>query len=148
MGTEVKRNTELAIIGCLSTNPTLTGKTFLPTRGGGDTAKEAGPVPPFGIVNIEEAEKTHPLSRTWQLKGSVIWVTKLEATTAPDHASTVKLIEEALLAITGGYDTLRSMRVHGLEIENVSDFDDQERRSHGDVLTFSMGVSEGIVNGS
>lgn len=106
------------------------------------TSEDSGnPIPPFAAVLCEPSEKTVSYEDTNIMHGSVIWVTKHGVTNVVEHSTNAKRIYDVLKSITSGYDMLRRITIHGLDIAATNDFTDHERDAHGDVIEFVVGVS-------
>jgi len=142
MAFEVKRAAELSLVALLKE---ATGFDFYPSKGGTDTGGITFPKPPFGAVWIDNAEKTYSYLKVYYLRGSVVWVTRAAANVEGDvagHSDAVNQIYNAMLNIGAGEDDVHSIIIHGLDIDTINEFSDTERLAHGDVIAFTMGVSE------
>lgn len=140
MAFEVKRKAELTLVGLLG--ELLPDFNFYPSKGGDDEGGVTLPRPPFGAIWIDNAEKTMGQQNTYLLSGSVVWVSRESKDDVVDQSDTVKQIHNALLEIGTGVDPIHNIMVHGLDIGLVNEFNDNERQAHGDVISFTMGVSE------
>lgn len=108
-----------------------------------DTAEDSGnPEPPFGVVMIEEGEKTISYQETDILHGTVTWVTRADTENVVTHSGDFKRIYDAMTQIGYGYDIMRRLMVHGVDVGVTSEFTDGARQAHGDVLHFTMAVTE------
>lgn len=140
MAFEIKRKAELSLVAILTN--ALPDFSFYPAKGedGGNTL----PKPPFGAVWIQDAEKTMATEKTYVLTGTVVWVSRSGAggTDVVEHCDSVKLIYDAILAITPEVDDERSIAIHGIDIVTVNEFTDTERHAFGDTISFVMGASE------
>lgn len=119
-----------------------TGMMFYASEGGGDTADSGMPLPPFGVISVEEDEKMIGGSGVWQAHGVVVWVTKMSDTPIPEHSSQVGAMFKALASIGPGYDPDRNVVLNGIDIGSAGTFDDDARSVHGDTLEFSIGYSQ------
>lgn len=137
---EIKRAVELALVALLS--EVLPDFSFYPSKGGDDDGGRSRPKPPFGVVFIEKNEKLIAYQSTWMLTGAVTWHTRTGIQDVAEHADTVQEIYAALVGIGKGYDVDRHIMVHGIDIVSTDEFDDAGRQSHGDRITFLMGVSQ------
>jgi hypothetical protein len=107
------------------------------------TAVDSGtPMPPFGVVWCDLAEKMMSQEETDYIRGSVVWVTRADATNIVTHSKNAKRIYDALTKIGSGYDILRRLTVHGVDVSATSEFTDEDRQAHGDTVSFSMAVTE------
>ncbi len=113
-----------------------------------DAAEDSGnPEPPFGVVMIEEGDKTISYQETDILRGTVTWVTRADATNVVTHSSVFKRVYDAMTQIGSGYDIMRRLIVHGVDVGATTEFTDRERQAHGDVLHFTMAVTEKPAQG-
>ena len=140
MAFDIKRKAELTLVGLLG--EMLPDLSFYPSKGGDDDGGVTLPRPPFGAIWIDNAEKTIGYERTYLLTGNVVWVSRESKNDVADQSDTVTQIYNAILTITNGADPDRSLMVHGIDISTVNEFNDAERQAHGDVITFTMGVTE------
>lgn len=140
MAFEIKRKAELTLVALLS--ELLPELTFYPSKGGDDDGGVTLPKPPFGAIWIDGAEKTMAQERTYFLRGTVVWVTRASTQDLAEHSDSVQQIYNAMLTITNGADPERSLIVHGLDISEINEFSDGDRKAHGDTISFVMGVSE------
>lgn len=106
------------------------------------TAADTGyPKAPFAAIMFEPAEKMISYEDTDLLHGLLVWVTRADETNVVTHSKDVKRIYDALQRIGAGYDIMRRIVVHGVDITSTSEFDDNERQAHGDTIEFLMGVT-------
>jgi hypothetical protein len=145
MASEIKRKAELTLVSFLS--GILDQYQFFPSKGVDIAPNQFGstlsqPRPPYAAIWIDNAEKTMATERTWILSGYVVWITRSGEDPTAQHAETVREIYNALLLIGSGADPDQQLLVHGLDITLVNEFNDDERRAHGDTIAFTMGVSE------
>jgi hypothetical protein len=103
------------------------------------------PIPPFAAVLCEPSEKMISYEDTNIMSGSLLWITKFEthvpASNVVYHSQNAKRIYDALKSITSGYDILRRLTIHGVDISGTNDFTDSERNAHGDVIEFVVAVT-------
>jgi hypothetical protein len=143
MAFDVQRKAELAMVSLLAN--ALPDFVFYPSKGGDDDGGVTKPVPPFGTVWIDSAEKTIAYERTWFLNGTCVWITRSVTQDVSDHTDVVTQIYNALLSFQEQSpisDTTHSLLIHGLDVGLVSEFTDSERLAHGDAIQFTMGVTE------
>lgn len=98
-------------------------------------------IPPFATIMFEPSEKTMGQEDTDVMHGVLIWVTKYDQTNVVDHSRNFQRIYDALSKIEPGYDIIRRLMVHGVDILSSSEFTDGERGAHGDVIDFTAGVT-------
>jgi len=140
MAFDIKRKAELTLVSLLG--EMLPDLSFYPSKGGDDDGGVTLPRPPFGAIWIDNAEKTIGYERTYLLTGNVVWVSRESKNDVADQSDTVTQIYNAILTITNGADPDHSLIVHGIDVSTVNEFNDAERQAHGDVITFTMGVTE------
>jgi hypothetical protein len=147
MAFEVKRKAELTLATLLM--EALPDFTFYVSKGGTDTGGVTLPKPPFGAVWIDDAEKTISYEKIYFLRGSVVWITRAgkgepgtASTDVAVHSDAVQQIYNAMLEIGSGADVDRKLIVHGIDVGSVNEFSDIDRLAHGDVIAFTMGVTE------
>lgn len=99
------------------------------------------PLPPFAAVMCEPSEKTMGQEDTDIMHGSLVWVTKHSQTDVVTHSQNFKRIYDALSNIGSGYDILRRIIIHGVDISGTNDFTDPTKEAHGDVIEFVVGVT-------
>lgn len=105
------------------------------------------PEPPFCVISIDEGEKTMATEETDYLQGTLVWVTRADNTNVVDHSTNFKRIYDALCNIGSGYDIMRRLMVHGVDVGKTDEFVDSKRQAHGDTISFTMGVSEKPAQG-
>lgn len=101
----------------------------------------ASVVPPFATVMFEPSEKTMAQEDTDIMHGVLVWVTRHDQTNVVDHSDNFKRIYDALAQIQPGYDILRRLTLHGVDITSSTEFSDGEHKAHGDVIDFTVGVT-------
>jgi hypothetical protein len=99
------------------------------------------PIPPFATIMFEPAEKTMAQEDTDLMHGILVWVTRADNTDVIYHSQSFKRIYDALQRVGNGYDIMRRLMVHGVDITNTTEFSDPEREAHGDTIEFLMGVT-------
>lgn len=105
-------------------------------------AEDSGsPLPPFATIMFEPSERTIGYEDTDLMHGILVWVTRHDRENVVDHSRDFKRIYDALAAIEPGYDILRRLTVHGVDISESTEFSDTEREAHGDVINFLVGVT-------
>lgn len=140
MAFDVKRKAELFLVANLgSTFPDL---SFYPSKGGDDDGGQTLPRPPFGAIWIEDADKTIGYEKTYLLGGNIVWISREGVTDVADQSDTVQQIYSAVMQIQSQTDNLHQLLVHGIDVATVNEFTDTDRQAHGDVISFTMGVSE------
>jgi hypothetical protein len=142
MAFEIKRAAELSLASFLE--EALPGFAFYVSKGGTETGGVTFPKPPFGAIWIDDAEKTISYLKVFLLRGSVVWITRAgspEGDVAA-HSDSVQQIYNALLNVGSGTDDAHNLVIHGLDVGTVNEFSDTERLAHGDVISFTMGVTE------
>lgn len=101
---------------------------------------EGTPLPPFATVQIS-GEKTMAQQDTDYLRGVLRWVTRADATNIVSHSQNFKRIYNAMISLGGGYDLMRGLMVHGIDVTGTSEYVDAARQARGDIINFTMGVS-------
>lgn len=144
MAFEVKRASELSLATLLT--EAIPGSTFYVSKGGTETGGTTKPVPPFGVVWIDDAQRMFSYVDVYYLRGSVVWITRAEQQDVAEHSDAVKQIYQAMLQIGSGIDDAHNLAIHGVDVDTVNEFSDTERLAHGDVISFTMGVSELVVS--
>lgn len=143
MALDIKRKSELSLVALLS--EALPDLTFYPSKGGTDDGGTTKPVPPFGVIWIDDAEKTHSNEKCYILTGTIVWISRAGIPKGPDiseHSDDVRLVYNAVSTIGSGTDVDRSLIIHGIDVSKVNEFSDAERQAWGDTISFTMGVSE------
>lgn len=135
---DIKRATEVYICEKLS-QTVIPPHTFVPFTGGSEFADAAQLEPPFTIVAIDDAQRTHAQDATWICKGTVQIITHANESTSRQHAELVRSIYVAVAAIdTDASDPLFSF--HGLDIDKMRSAQDSEENMHADVIDIVVGV--------
>jgi hypothetical protein len=143
MALDIKRKAELSLVALLGES--LSDLTFYPSKGGTDDGGTSKPVPPFGVIWIDDAEKTHSDQKCYILNGTIVWISRAGIPKGPDiseHSDDVRLVYDAISNIGSGTDVDRSLIVHGIDVGKVNEFSDEARQAWGDTISFTMGVSE------
>lgn len=110
------------------------------------TAVDAGtPTPPYGVVSIDDGEKVLAQEETNLLQGTVVWVTKADATNIVQHSKDFKRVYDAMTQIGSGYDIMRRLTIHGVDVQKTDEFTDDTKRAHGDVVSFIIAVTEKLA---
>lgn len=117
-------------------------RTIAPLAVAAKPVDSGSPMPPFATIQIEDGEKTVSYEETDLLKGKLRWLTRADSSNVVTHSLNFKRIYDAMSQIGYGYDYLRRINVHGVDIYSTSDYVDEARQAHGDVINFTMGVSE------
>lgn len=136
---EIKRAAELTL--CSLLNAGLTGLKFRPSKG---IPSDPTPVPPFGVVIVDRAEKTLAREKVHIVSGQAIWITRADATNSETHSDTFQDIYNFLIELDpdSGYDPETDIIVHGITVLSTGQYTDEARQAHGDIVIFSMGVTE------
>ena len=117
-------------------------KTIAPLAIPPKPVDSGAPMPPLATIQITDGERTISYEETSFLKGKLRWVTRHSSTNVVTHSQNFKRIYNALGEIGFGYDFLRRINVHGVDITSTEDWVDEVRDAHGDTIYFTMGVSE------
>lgn len=104
-------------------------------------ADAANVIPPFATIMFEPSEKTLAQEDTDIMHGVLVWVTQHEQTNVVEHSTNFKRIYDALSQIQPGYDILRRLTLHGVDISSSTEFTDGDHEAHGDVIDFIAGVT-------
>ena len=137
MVSDIKRKTEIFICDFLSN--AISTHSFVPFTGGSNSQDAGEMEPPFTVVVISEAERTHAQAGTWIVRGTVQVITIASESTSAAHSTLVRNIYQALGNIrSDATDPLFSM--HGLDISKMTSAQDGESHAHADVISFTAGV--------
>ena len=134
---DIKRRTELFI--CSALRAALPGYIFVPFTGGTEEGDAFEVIPPFTVVYVTNAVKTHQADSTFRVEGSVQVITHAAETRTPTHAAMVKDIYNTLLSLQpNGNDP--NFSFHGIDIDALTTAQDTENSVHADVIGFAAGV--------
>ncbi len=136
---EIKRKVELWLCSVLSSR--IPGQKFLPAKGGDDANDGTTVEPPFTVVEAKSAEKVLPCEPTWTVEITVTYVTHIDDTSSPAHSQAVRVIYDQLEQLPRGYFGPQQLTVHGTDITETDEIEDEKRQSHGDVIGVTIGCS-------
>jgi hypothetical protein len=117
-------------------------KTIAPIAVIAPSEDSGAPMPPYAAVQIEDGEKMFHQEETSYLRGALRWVTRADSTNVEEHSQNFKRIYNAFSDLGSGYDFMRRITVHGIDVTSTTDYYDEARQAHGDVILFTMGASE------
>lgn len=139
MSNEVKHRLELFL--CAKLTAAVSGLKALPMTGFGLSDSETSLEPPFTVVMVTTATKSHDSYSIWLCEGAVQVVTHVNETGSDQHSAMVKQIYDALGAIAA--DTSNAGFVFsGLSIMKTRTADDSEHACHVDAFDFQAGCEQ------
>ena len=98
--------------------------------------------PPYAVAVAEEDSNPAPGEMTSLISVDVIYATSIFDTQALAHSGQFKKIQLALWhLLTGDFREL-GLIVHGADVMGSSSVSDRESKSHGDVVTLSVGATD------
>ena len=137
MAAEIQRTTELFIVGKLTA--AVAGHSFYPFTGGTVSTDAAEIEPPFTVVSIDTAEKTHQQEGTWICTGTLQIITHSADSSSQAHALLVRTIYAALDDIVAEAPDA-AFSFHGLDVTNITAATDPSGNAHANIVKFTCGV--------
>lgn len=116
-------------------------QTINPLAFGPKPQDSTAPLPPYATITVE-GDRTISWEETSLLRGKLCWVTRADSINVVSHSQNFKRIYDAMAELGYGYDFMRRINVHGVDITSTEDYVDDLRQAHGDCINFTMGVSE------
>jgi len=141
MSFDIKRRTELHICSRLSTL-VAGGYKILPMTGFGVNDDERTLEPPFIVVSINSAEKTHDQYSIYSCEGAVQIVTHADEVGSEEHAALVRAFTDGLNR--AGTAELGGFTFSGLSITGADAADEESNQAHVDKLAFKCLVHESV----
>jgi len=139
MSFDIKRRTELHICSRLGTL-VAGGYKILPMTGFGVNSDERTLEPPFIVVSINTAEKTHEQYSIYSCEGAVQIVTHGDEVGSEAHAVLVRAFTDGLNRV--GTAEATGFTFSGLSITETNASSNESNEAHVDKLTFNCGVHE------
>ena len=139
MSFDIKRRTELHICNRLGTL-VAGGYKILPMTGFGVDSDERTLEPPFIVVSINTAEKTHEQYSMYSCEGAVQIVSHSEEVGGESHAVLVRAFTDGLNRV--GTAEASGFTFSGLSITDTSSSSNESNEAYVDKLTFNCGVHE------
>lgn len=141
MSYDIKRRTELHI--CNRLTALVAGdRKILPMTGFGTNADERTLEPPFIVVSINNAEKTHDQYSIYSCDGVVQIVTHADEVGSEEHAMLVRAVTDGLNRV--GTSEQTGFTFSGLSITGTDTADEGSHQCHLDKLAFKCSVHESV----
>ena len=137
MITDIKRATEIYICDKLAAE--LPTHRCVPFTGGSNTLDADLVEPPFTVVIISEAQRTHSTEGTWFLRGTVQVITHAADVGSAEHSTLVRNVYKAFGAIEPDWSN-PLFSLHGIDIDKMRSAEDSESQAHSDIIDFTAGV--------
>ena len=136
MSADIKHQCELFL--CEKLALAIASHTFVPYHGGTAALDAEEIEPPFTVVMLESAEKTHPNEGTWICNGTIQTITPSKETSVQAHTD---LSREVYAALDLSPQSTATFILHGIDITKVSTAEDDQLGCRATVIAFTAGVS-------
>lgn len=134
---DIKRQCELYIVGKLQA--ALVDVTVLPFTGGSSTSGATEVEPPFVVITIGPAERTMATEGTWLCPGLAQVITHFAEATSEQQSELSRRVYAALSdSVPTQADATFSF--HGIDIQEVTYSDDEDKEFHADIIRFVAGA--------
>lgn len=134
--TDIKRATELFLCGKLSA--AVPSHQFVPFHGGGENIDAESMEPPFTVVMLDDAERTHGNEGTWICHGNIQTITHSKETSVTVHSELSREIYAALDSIPPSHTS--DFAFHGIDIGKVSTSEEESLQCRANIIGFTCGV--------
>lgn len=139
MSHEIRHRCELHI--CSKLGIAVPGHRFLPLTGFGLSDSERNLEPPFSVVSITEAIKTHDQYSNFFCTGSVQVVNHANEVGSDQHSQSVEGVYRALSRLSDD-ESDPTFTFSGISIEKTRSAEDSEHAAHVDAIDFKCSCHE------
>jgi len=131
-----KRATEIFL--CEKLSAAVPGHQFVPFHGGGTNIDPSEMEPPFTVVMLDDAERTHATEGTWICNGNIQTITHSKETSIQAHSELSRAVYAALASIPSSYTS--DFAFHGIDISKVSTSEEESLQCRANIVGFTCGV--------
>jgi len=136
MSADIKHQCELFL--CEKLASAVPDHTFYPYHGGTAALGAEEIEPPFTVVMLDGAEKTHPNEGTWICNGTIQTITHHKESSVQAHT---ELSRSVYAALDLSPQATGTFILHGIDITKVSTAEDDQLQCRATVIAFTAGVS-------